>query len=474
VILDIRLPGMDGIEVLEKLRALRPTLRVIMLSASTDQELVLEALRLGATDYLAKPLHEEELVLAVQRALETYRMASEWTRLRGRLDRLVTRMQELTAEAAQCAPEDSADVLTEGAAVAASEVLEATKTSLMLLDVDAGLLRVVATVGHGVPVEEMDTVAAGEGVAGIALKRSEPLVVEDVNSDPLFAGFTRTDRYVSDSFAVAPLIGTDGPFGVLCATDRSGGGGFGNEDLSLLRLLALQIADLVRPDARPLQRAAAPVGATPEDDEAALDGIDGAETMLAAQLADALPKTDDDEMDRDAEIARAVCQAVVDEIEPERVMTGALAPICALLPAAPVAIYLLDPSSGELLREVECDGGMGTDHARLPANRGLTGSVVQTGALIATDAPELDPRFDPDVDAPVGGHPRPFLCLPLRLRGKVVGIARAFQQPGTQTSARTGEVLAAALAAAVRNALLYRSLVDTIEEVAEARRAARR
>ena len=73
-----------------------------------------------------------------------------------------------------------------------------------------------------------------------------------MNTDPLFAGFTRTDRYDSDSFAVAPLLGADGPFGVLCATDRSGGGRFGNEDLSLLRLLALQIADLVRPDSEAL------------------------------------------------------------------------------------------------------------------------------------------------------------------------------------------------------------------------------
>ena len=102
---------------------------------------------------------------------------------------------------------------------------------------------------------------------------------------------------------------------------------------------------------------------------------------------------------------------------------------------------------------------------------GYTMLIDRFGADRGEDA---DPRFDPEIDAPLSGQVRPFMCLPLRLRGKVVGVARAFLQAGTPTSARTGEVLTAALSAAVRNALLYRSLVETIEEVAEARRSARR
>jgi hypothetical protein len=61
----------------------------------------------------------------------------------------------------------------------------------------------------------------------------------------------------------------------------------------------------------------------------------------------------------------------------------------------------------------------------------------------------------------------------VKLRGKVVGVLRAFLPDDEEPSARTAEVLGAALSAAVRNALLYRSLLDAIEEVAEARRAAR-
>ena len=58
-----------GIETLRALRERRPALRVIVLGAATAQDLLLEALRRGAADYLAKPIHEEELRLAVRRAL---------------------------------------------------------------------------------------------------------------------------------------------------------------------------------------------------------------------------------------------------------------------------------------------------------------------------------------------------------------------------------------------------------------------
>ena len=56
--------------------------------------------------------------------------------------------------------------------------------------------------------------------------------------------------------------------------------------------------------------------------------------------------------------------------------------------------------------------------------------------------------------------------------GKRIGLFRAFPQDRSRASARTGEMIGAALSAAVRSVLLYRSLVATIEEVAEARREA--
>ena len=86
--------------------------------------------------------------------------------------------------------------------------------------------------------------------------------------------------------------------------------------------------------------------------------------------------------------------------------------------------------------------------------------------------PENDPRFDPEVDTPQGGRVGPILCVPLKIRSKILGVARVFPAQRVGASARTAEVLAAALSAAVRNVLLYRSLLESIEDLARARREA--
>jgi len=61
VLLDLLMPGLDGLETLEKMREARPDLRVVMLSCVSDTRKVVQAMRLGAQDYLTKPFNKAEL-----------------------------------------------------------------------------------------------------------------------------------------------------------------------------------------------------------------------------------------------------------------------------------------------------------------------------------------------------------------------------------------------------------------------------
>ncbi len=70
VLLDLRLPGMDGFDVLRRLKADRPDLPVIVITAYDDMTTAIEAVRLGAFDHLGKPLDLEHLDEAIRRALE--------------------------------------------------------------------------------------------------------------------------------------------------------------------------------------------------------------------------------------------------------------------------------------------------------------------------------------------------------------------------------------------------------------------
>jgi two-component system nitrogen regulation response regulator NtrX len=71
VLLDVWLPGMDGLEALGKIREERPELPVIVMSGQATIETAVQATKLGAFDYLQKPLEPERLLVAVRNALET-------------------------------------------------------------------------------------------------------------------------------------------------------------------------------------------------------------------------------------------------------------------------------------------------------------------------------------------------------------------------------------------------------------------
>jgi hypothetical protein len=249
-----------------------------------------------------------------------------------------------------------------------------------------------------------------------------------------------------------PLVCLGVPVGVLCLTEVEDEECLRPEEASVLRLLGMQISEFLAAD--------------PEVEKllesAQASAVEGVEPL---ELVDAL--------DGDAEIAQAICEAVANEVEPQRVLDVALSAVASRLRAAPVALYLRSRDGEALVLEAQEDGGVATDRPELPVDRGLLGGVVQTGRLVATEQPESEGRFDRVIDTAEDGLPRPALFVPIRLRDKAVGVLRVFLAEGAPASPRTAEVLSAAFSAAVRNVLLYRSLLQSIEEVAEARRSAR-
>ncbi len=84
VTLDVVLPGIDGLETLKRLKQRLPDVPVVMLSGHGQARNIVEAMRLGASDFLRKPFEVEELELAFQKALEKRALKQEVERLRGR------------------------------------------------------------------------------------------------------------------------------------------------------------------------------------------------------------------------------------------------------------------------------------------------------------------------------------------------------------------------------------------------------
>jgi len=82
VLLDIRLPGMDGLTLLPKLRAESPSTSVVVMTAHGNERVAVEAMRAGAFEYLTKPVDLDELLLVVTRAVEQQQLADNLSFLR--------------------------------------------------------------------------------------------------------------------------------------------------------------------------------------------------------------------------------------------------------------------------------------------------------------------------------------------------------------------------------------------------------
>jgi DNA-binding NtrC family response regulator len=85
ILLDVMLPGKDGIEVLANVKALYPKIPTIILSGIGQIKTVVEAMKMGASDYLTKPFEEEALELAIENALEKERLKEEVKTLKQQL-----------------------------------------------------------------------------------------------------------------------------------------------------------------------------------------------------------------------------------------------------------------------------------------------------------------------------------------------------------------------------------------------------
>ena len=75
VCLDLNMPGLSGQRILEQIRQLHPTLPVLILTADTNVDSIVQTMRLGAYDYLAKPIQRVELATRLRHAVDSYRMS---------------------------------------------------------------------------------------------------------------------------------------------------------------------------------------------------------------------------------------------------------------------------------------------------------------------------------------------------------------------------------------------------------------
>ncbi len=255
VLLDLTMPGLDGMEVLHLLRQDRPDLPVIVVSSHRTVERGVSAVKDGAFDVFSKPVNLEELSRGVRRAAL---LASSG---RARLRRQV-QVEKLQGRALALADLIRWDVLGEflqnnqvlfqRVIDFIADVLEVEIVSLMLMEEGAQTLRIAFARGLAEDVREGARPKVGEGIAGTVAQNGEPLLIKDIQQDPRFNESSFFHRYTTRSLMSVPVKVNGKTVGVLNANNKREGGAFDEYDMALfttfscLVSLALANAQLFR------------------------------------------------------------------------------------------------------------------------------------------------------------------------------------------------------------------------------------
>lgn len=248
VVTDIKMPEMDGLQILQAVKEVDEGIPVILMTGYASLDSALSAIAQGAYDYLLKPVEFHHLELAVKRALDKRR--NELARLRLveelKLSNIILqrRIGELNAlyEAGKSIGSTLhlKDLLHQIVALAAV-VTEAQVGSIMLLDESREYLTIEAAIGLSDEIVERTRLPIGHSIAGHVAHTGEALMIEDVEHDDRFRRINQ-ERYGTASLLCTPLRIKNDVLGVINMANKQDGKPFSPDDLRLLSTFASQAA----------------------------------------------------------------------------------------------------------------------------------------------------------------------------------------------------------------------------------------
>ncbi len=408
---DVQMPDMDGLTLLRRVRDIDSNLTAVVITGHGTLRNAIDALRAGARGFLVKPFELDDLLSAVDEALEERRREHENIRLRVLLP-ILEISQALMAEGDV---ESLAGQLLE----VVVQQIGADRASLMLLDQETDELYVAGAVG--LPAKAMDEtrIPAGQRIAGQALLGQEPLMLDGKTKlAPALRALTGQPEIAVS--VCLPLRISKKAVGVLSLGRLPGSPPFTSSDVDLLSIVGSQIAT-------------------------ALDN---------ARLYEAVTRRS-----RELTMINLAGQAFNSTLDPDNVLIVVLEEVRRLLDVVACSVWLLDAQTGELV----CRQAVGPQSEmmhgwRLAPGEGLAGWVAYNGeSLIVPDA-MTDERHFKDIDRLTGLALRSIIGVALRVHDSVIGVLQVVDTQVNRfssTDLTLIESLATAAAIAIENARLY-------------------
>ena len=254
VITDIKMPRLDGLDILKAARTKDQEALVILMTGFASLDSAVNAINQGAYDYLMKPIEFPELKLTVRRGLEKRRDAQARNRLLAelkeknlQLNKRVAELDALYQASKSLSSTENLNVLLHKIISLATEVIGAKMGSIMLIQKPENILTIQAAIGLTAEIIENTKLELGsrsdasQSIAGYVAQKGTPLIIEDIEKDQKFKRLSKK-HYATKSLLCVPLKIKEKVLGVINLSDKITGVPFNQDDLRLLTTFASQAA----------------------------------------------------------------------------------------------------------------------------------------------------------------------------------------------------------------------------------------
>jgi len=264
VMTDLVMPEISGLDLMKRVQDQNKDTVVIVMTGYASVKSAVEAMRLGAFDYLIKPFNLSESLMTLERASELIDLKREKAKLvdeltvankelEGHRERLkeevyqtnkllqqrVVELSTLYEVGKSLIAELDREPLLKQIVDRVSNLLRAQKTSLMTYDTETNNLKIEVSSGLDKGMERSLAVELGSGPSGYCGLMRQPLLVEDISEDARFQKFA-VPFYLGKSFLCVPLVARDELIGVLNIADKANGEVFNQSELDFVVTMTSQ------------------------------------------------------------------------------------------------------------------------------------------------------------------------------------------------------------------------------------------
>jgi len=243
VISDIRMEGMDGLELLKRLQSQRRDVPVIMVTGAPSLDTAQESITAGAYDYITKPIERETLINTVKRAVEKKRLNDQLEEHKQNLERKVREQTKtifaIYKFANQLNSMNSLEDVVNSVVNFIADFMFSKRVSIMLLDEKGEYLTIKGHIGLDEEIARKTRIRKGEAIAGQVLETGKAKIVGDIGSIKAESDrYSEYKSFISFPLMQVPLRATNQSLGIINVTNRFGDQPYTKEDMENLDFIA--------------------------------------------------------------------------------------------------------------------------------------------------------------------------------------------------------------------------------------------